>query len=62
MWDKISDEFRHIATILELCDNFRQSATVLDKKSDNFKQVLAAPLWCSHSHGPGDTVITPWLI
>ena len=36
-WDKISNKFRHIATILELCDNFRQSATVLDKKSDNFK-------------------------
>ena len=36
-WDKISDKFRHIATILELCDNFRQSATVLDKKNDNFK-------------------------
>ena len=26
------DKFRHIAKILELCDNFRQSATVLDKK------------------------------
>ena len=34
-WDKISKKFRHIATILDLCDNFRQSATVLDKKSDN---------------------------
>ena len=31
-WDKISDKFRHIATILEICDNFRQSTTVLDKK------------------------------
>ena len=27
-------KFKHIATILELCDNFRQSATVLDQKSD----------------------------
>ena len=30
-WDKISNNFRYIATILELCDNFRQSAIVLDK-------------------------------
>ena len=35
-WDKISKKFRHIGTILELCDNFRLSATVLDKKSYNF--------------------------
>ena len=37
-WDKISDKFIHIATILELCENFRQSA--LDKKALDKKATI----------------------
>ena len=29
-WGKVSDNFRHFATILEVCDNFRLTATILD--------------------------------
>ena len=29
-WKQVSEYFRHFATVLELCDNFRLTATILD--------------------------------
>ena len=29
-WEKVSDNFRHFATVGEVCDNFRLIATILD--------------------------------
>ena len=29
-WEKVSDKFRPFATVLEVCDNFRLIATILD--------------------------------